>query len=207
MLFYNACSIGLSRTVAGQPENWNVRMQQHTKRPTFSIAVAIIFLMSLPQAIAQRTTSDAARATAEPLKIKLVRSKVVLENGKEETRTAEVARPGDIIEETATYVNVSGAPLKSVEATLPVPVNTELLVDSVKPANARASTDGKFFFKLPLTRKQRQPNGVEVEQPVPLSEYRFLRWYPGVLSPDKPLSFSARFRVADNSTRTSSAVR
>lgn len=178
-------------------------MQQHTKRLTFSIAVAMIFLMSLPQAIAQRTTS----AAAEPLQIKLVRSKVVLENGKEEMRTAEVAQPGDIIEETATYVNVSGAALKSVEATLPVPVNTELVVASVKPANARASTDGKFFFKLPLMRKQRQPNGVEVEQPVPLSEYRFLRWYPGVLSPDKPISFSARFRVADNSTLTSSAVR
>lgn len=173
-------------------------MQQITKRLISNIALAAMFLTCLPNAMAQKATSDAARGAAEPLQITLVRSKVVLENGREVMQSAAVAKPDEILEEVATYTNISRSALKSVEATLPVPANTELIMASVKPSTAKASLDGKSFSKIPLTRKVRQSNGVEVEQPVPLSEYRYLRWYPGELLPGKPAAFSARFKVANS---------
>ena len=122
-------------------------------------------------------------------------------------QSAAIAKPDDVLEEVATYTNTSKSALKSVEATLPIPPNTELVMASVKPTSAKASIDGKSFSKLPLTRKVRQANGVEVEQPVPLSEYRYLRWYPGELQPGKPLSFSARFKVANSQVETGNAAK
>ncbi len=134
----------------------------------------------------------------EPLQISLVRSKIVLDNGKELSKAADVARPGDLLEEVATYTNVSKATLKNLEPTLPVPPNTELVPGSIKPANARASLDGASFSALPLKRKIRQANGVETEQVVPPAEYRYLRWYPGDLPAGKSMNVSARFKVAND---------
>ena len=139
-----------------------------------------------------------SQANSEPLEVKLVRSKVVLIDGKETHQSAAVAKPGDILEEIATYSNKSRAPLSSLEATLPVPANTELLMASIKPGNAKASIDGSQFFNLPLKRKVKLTSGIEAEQLVPVSEYRYLRWYPGDLSAEKSLAFSARFKVSDN---------
>ena len=173
-------------------------MQQSTIRFISSLALALTCAVSFDDAFAQKATSDAPRRVADPLQITLVRSKVVVENGKEVMQSAAVAQPGDVLEEVATYTNTSAAALKNVEATLPIPANTELVRASVRPATAKASVDGRNFSKIPLTRKVRQPNGVEVEQPVPLSEYRYLRWFPGDLAPAKPVSFSARFVVANS---------
>lgn len=173
-------------------------MHQIKKIFISGMATAFALAAGMPLAFAQK-------AAADPLQIILVRAKVVVENGREVMQSAAIAKPDDVLEEVATYTNTSKSALKSVEATLPIPPNTELVMASVKPANAKASIDGKSFSKLPLTRKVRQPNGVEVEQPVPLSEYRYLRWYPGELQPGKPLSFSARFRVANSPVVTSNA--
>ena len=152
------------------------------------VFIVLLFSAGVTDAIAQT-------AATSPLQIKLVRSKVVLENGVETMQSAAVAQPGEILEEVATYTNTSKSALKSVEATLPIPRNTELVMASVNPTNAKASIDGKNFSNMPLVRKQLQANGVEVEQLVPLSEYRYLRWYPGELKPERPIAFSARFRV------------
>ena len=149
---------------------------------------SLLFPAGVTDAIAQTATS--------PLQIKLVRSKVVLENGVETMQSAAVAQPGEILEEVATYTNTYKSALRNVEATLPIPRNTELVMASVNPTNAKASIDGKNFSNMPLMRKQ-LVNGVELEQLVPLSEYRYLRWYPGELKPERPIAFSARFRVVD----------
>ena len=149
----------------------------------------------------------ATSATVEPLEIKLERTKIVIIDNKESRSSAATAKPGEILEDTATYTNKSAAALKGLEATLPVPVNTELVMGSVSPANARASTDGENFSTIPLTRKIKQANGVEVEQAVPLSEYRYLRWYPGELAAQKSLAFSARFKVANDASQAVSAVK
>ena len=153
--------------------------------------------------VAGKTTPPSttkSQPNPEPLEVKLVRSRVVLVDGKEILQSAVTAKPGEILEEVATYTNKSKSPLKSLEATLPIPPNTELLMSSVRPGNAKASTDGREFFMMPLKRKVRQASGVEVEQSVPLSEYRYLRWYAGDLAAEKSLVFSARFKVSNDET-------
>ncbi len=175
-------------------------MQQITKRFISIVVVGVMSATGLTSATAQKVAN-------EPLQGKLVRSKVVLEGGREVMQSAADAKPGDILEDVVTYTNLSKAPLKSVEATLPIPASTELVMASIKPANAKASIDGKNFSKIPLTRKVRQANGVELEQPVPASEYRYLRWYPGELAPDKPISFSARFKVENGPVAANSTVK
>ena len=144
------------------------------------------------------TKSVSAPVKSEPLEVKLVRSKVVVVDGKETMQSAATAKPGEVLEEVATYTNRSRAPLKSLEATLPVPANTELLLTTIKPGNAKASLDGSQFSALPLKRRVKQANGIEVELPVPASEYRYLRWYPGDLAAEKSFVFSARFKVSND---------
>ncbi len=151
-------------------------------------------------AFAQPTAAKAAAAKApapEPVETKLERHKISTVGGKEVAGPAAEAKPGDILEDVVTYTNKSKDPVTQFEATLPIPPNTELVMSSTNPAGVKASLDGVTFASLPLKRKFKQPNGVEVEKLVPLSEYRFLRWYPGALAAGKSLVVSARFKVAD----------
>jgi hypothetical protein len=169
----------------------------------FVMLVACVAVAHAQQPVAPanatRQITTKAQVNSDPLEVKLARSKVVVLDGRETMQTATVAKPGEILFEVATYTNKSGSTLKNLEATLPVPANTELQLASVKPGNAKASTDGSQFSTLPLKRRVRQANGIEVEQPVPVSEYRYLRWYPGDLAADKSLVFSARFKVSNDS--------
>jgi hypothetical protein len=151
-----------------------------------------MFALAIP-ALAQK----APVGNPNPLEITLARVKIAIENGKEVSQKADIAKPGDVIEEVATYKNTSSGALKDFVPMLPVPPNTELILGSIKPSNAKASTDGKTFSDMPLKRKVRQANGVEVEQPVPLSDYRYLRWYPGEIGAGKSQVYSARFKLSD----------
>ncbi len=149
-----------------------------------------------------RPASAKTQGKPEPLEIKLRRNKIVVVEGKESVQSAATAKPGEVLEEVATYTNNSASPLKNLVATLPVPANTELLLDSVKPGDAMASVDGANFANMPLKRKTRLANGLEGEETVPVSEYRYLRWNPVELAAEKSLVFSARFKVADTSVLT-----
>ncbi len=147
---------------------------------------------------AQTSTQKPSVKTDTPVEIKLERRKVVLVDGKETMQDATIVKPGDVLQEVATYTNNSSATVSKLEATLPVPANTELLAGSFKPNTAFASTDDKNFAAIPLKRKLKAANGVEAEQLVPVAAYRYLRWYPGDLAAGKSLVFSARFKVADD---------
>lgn len=136
-------------------------------------------------------------AADNPLNIRLERSKIIVIAGKESLQNAITAKPGDVLQDVATYTNKSSRALSGVEATLPVPANTELIMSTVTPATARASVDGTNFSAMPLKRKVMQANGVEVEQAVAMSEYRYLRWYPGEIGAKQSIVFSAQFRVAE----------
>lgn len=142
-----------------------------------------------------------------PLEIRLDRGKVVMIAGKQSLQNASSAKPGEVLQDLATYTNKSSSPLRGVEATLPIPANTELILETVRPASARFSLDGVNFFAGPITRKVKQPNGVEVEQTVASREYRFLRWYPGELAPQQSVSFSAQFRIAENGSEPENTER
>ncbi len=155
-----------------------------------------------------QSAAPKAAVKASPVEAKLVRSKIVMVDGKETLQDAAVAKPGDVLQEVATYTNKSTGTISKLEATLPIPKNTELVAGSVSPNTAMASTDGVNFSAMPLKRKIKGANGVEVEQPVALSAYRALRWYPGDLGAGKSLAFSARFKVADDKpVAASSAVK
>jgi uncharacterized repeat protein (TIGR01451 family) len=129
---------------------------------------------------------------------KLDVNKVVIKDGKEVLEPATAARPGDVLQYVANYSNKGKSGVTNLEATLPIPPNTELIIDSVKPAGAKASTGGSAFGDVPLRRKVRQANGAEFEQVVPAREYRSLRWYPGALAAGATVSFTARVKVVDD---------
>jgi uncharacterized repeat protein (TIGR01451 family) len=126
------------------------------------------------------------------------RKVIVAADGRESFESATLARPGDLIEYVATYRNTGKQPLAKLEATLPIPADTEFIAASAKPAAAQASLDGQVFLPMPLKRMVRAADGRQTEQAVPLREYRYLRWYPDALGAEKALSFSARVRVVDD---------
>jgi uncharacterized repeat protein (TIGR01451 family) len=180
-----------------------------TKTILLCVSIAAISACSgFASAAASRVSQNtrAAVTNDSPLVVKLERRKVQLVAGKELLQTAETAKPGDVLEEIATYTNRSSAPLAGVEATLPVPANTQLVPSSVNPPNARASVDGVTFSPMPLRRTVRLADGTAVEREVPAGEYRFLRWYPGKLDAKQSLAFGARFRVNSVADERTAAV-
>lgn len=139
--------------------------------------------------------AKAQAQSSEPLTVILERKKIVVTGGRESLVSADVAKPGDVLFELATYTNRTKKPLAGFQATLPVPQNTELVEGTAEPAGVLASVDGKSFSPMPLKRKAKQANGVEVEQLIPIAEYRYLRWPQGEIGPEKTVRYSARFRV------------
>ena len=119
-------------------------------------------------------------------------------DGKEALEAADSAKPGDILQYSAVYANKTAKKFRDLEATIPVPPYTAYVPGSTRPAGAKASLDGQSFQAIPLRRKVKQADGKEVMQLVPYAEYRFLRWYPGNLSADQELKFSARVKVLSN---------
>ncbi|MBL8518881.1 MAG: hypothetical protein JNM76_18100 [Betaproteobacteria bacterium] len=155
---------------------------------------ALLFTVALGlwgQAVAQGNGAGTVES-------KLEVSKVVVKDGKDSLEPAGAARPGDVLQYVANYTNKGRAGVTNLEATLPIPPNTELIIDSIKPSGAKASIGGSTFGDIPLKRKVRQANGVEFEQIVPVREYRSLRWYPGALAAGATVSFTARVKVVDD---------
>jgi uncharacterized repeat protein (TIGR01451 family) len=147
----------------------------------------------------------AGPAAAKPegdLAINMVQAKVVMVNGKENLEAVNEAKPDDIIDYTAEYLNKGAKVVSALEATIPVPVGTEYVPNSAKPAPTKASTNGEKYEAVPLKRKVKQADGQEVEQLVPSKEYRFLRWSVGDLAAGKSQKFTLRVKVDANQTLT-----
>ena len=139
------------------------------------------------------------RADEGPVETRLEARKVMrAADGRESLSAADSARPGDVIEYVATYRNRGERAVRSLEATLPIPANTELLPESVRPAGARASLDAARFAAPPLKRVVTR-EGRRVEELVPYREYRYLRWHVPQLEANRSVTFTARVRVVDGS--------
>jgi uncharacterized repeat protein (TIGR01451 family) len=164
------------------------------RHQTAPLAFACMVLTVALAAHAQAPTQPASGSVESKLEV----NKVVLKDGKEVLEGAGTAKPGDVLRYTASYVNKGRTGVTNLEATLPIPPNTELIIDSIKPAGAKASTGGSNFSDVPLKRKVRQANGAEFEQVVPAREYRSLRWYPGALAAGATVSFTAQVKVLDD---------
>lgn len=152
---------------------------------------ALALALAAGHAAAQAPKAGAVESRLEARRV------VVAADGKESFTAATSAKPGDVIEYVATYRNTSGAAVRNLEATLPIPADTQFLPDSATPPAARASLDGQAYAPLPLKRKVKR-NGVDVEEAVPPSLVRSLRWLAPELAAGQSLTFSARVRVLDD---------
>jgi uncharacterized repeat protein (TIGR01451 family) len=138
-----------------------------------------------------------AQTAGGPLESRLDARKVVVESGVERLIDAADAKPGDVIEYAATYRNTGREPIRDLQATLPIPKETEWIAGSARPAGAAASVDGQAFAAVPLKRKATRA-GQTVEEEVPIRDYRALRWRLAELAPGKSVTYTARVRVVDD---------
>ncbi len=129
------------------------------------------------------------------VKVDLKASKIVVVNGVEQKQPADKAKPGEIIEYVAEYKNTAKTSVSNVVATLPVPPGMEYLPDTAGPAQVMASTDEHNYAPVPLKRSVRGADGKMVEQLVPFSEYRSLRWNLGDIQGGSSKSVKARMKV------------
>src|SRR5436190_971839 len=107
-------------------------------------------IFSLCIVAASLALSQNALAQASSVTSKLTVSRVEMVDGKTVLKSAAQAKPGDVVEYSATYSNAGKSAVDHLQATLPIPVGTTLLADSARPGNAQASTDNVNFAAMPL---------------------------------------------------------
>ena len=162
-----------------------MKNNQITKFKVVAALIGIFFISTLPSFSQAKGDLD----------IKLVAQKVVkTPDGNERFVSAEKAAPGDIILYTATYRNTGKGVIRELEPNLPIPTGTEFIPDSAKPKPAMATLDGKKFEPVPIKRKV-VIDGKEVEQEVPQTQYKALRWKVDTLEAGKEFKVEARVKV------------
>jgi len=139
-------------------------------------------------------------AQAPDVRVELIGKRVVFTDGKESLVSADKAGPGDVIQYESVYRNTGKAAAKNVAATVPIPQGMALVTDSAKPAAEQASLDAKDFGPVPLTREVKNDAGLMEKQPVPLGQYRALRWTLPELAPGETATFVLRVRLLTNAT-------
>ena len=120
---------------------------------------------------------------------------------------AEAGKPGDLVEYSAIYRNSGAKGVDKLVATIPVPAGTTFVAGSAAPARAQASTDGVRFGAVPLTRSVRQPDGSLRDEPVPLADYRFVRWELGTLAVGADATVKLRVQIDSTVAAAASAAR
>ncbi len=170
------------------PVRMSLRFSVSLRRNFARVAITLLALAGAERALAQ----------AADVQVVLTGQRVVVQDGKESLAAADKARPGDVVQYQAVYRNAGDAAAKNVAATVPIPSGMALVADSAKPAAPEASLDGKNFSPTPLLREVKNGAGVMEKQPVPLAEYRALRWALPELAPGKTATFVLRAQVQNN---------
>ena len=127
-------------------------------------------------------------------------------DGAEALLPAQSVKPGDVLQYTAVYRNADSRAVSRLVASLPIPAGTELVGASAVPGEVQASLDGKVYAATPLMRKLRRADGQMVDVPVPLTEYRYLRWPEQQIAAGATFSTSARVRVVSSSGSSSTSA-
>lgn len=143
--------------------------------------------------------SPTVTSTLDVRRVDTVAGKVVLQ-------PADTVKPGDLVEYSGTYRNEGRNGVDKLLATIPVPAGTSFVAGSAQPAAAQASTDGTRFAAIPLMRTVRQPDGTTRQEPVPLSEYRYVRWELGTLRAGADAVVKLRVRI-DAAEATAAAAK
>ena len=157
----------------------------------FALSGAVLVFSTLPPVLAQPASAAKAPVSVELQAFKVVRDA----NGKEQLQSAQSAKPGDVLEYRAVYANNSSREVKNLQATLPIPAMTEVLLESAMPKGVNASRDGRNFAPAPLMQTVTLPSGATQTRPLPLSAYRALRWPVGTLGAGKNVVVRARVRL------------
>lgn len=188
--FAPACD--LLHTVARGAKRILAALQKNSDRDMIFKAFGIAAL-----ALAGALPAQAQPAAKDPVEAHLDVHKVVRgADGRESVTAAEAVKPGDVLEYVVTYRNSGAQPVRDFVATLPIPLATELVAGSERPVGARASLDAREFAAVPLKRKAHR-DGRDLEESVPLREYRALRWAVPELKAGRSLTFSARVKVLE----------
>lgn len=148
---------------------------------------ALIVLLSA----ALTAHADNTRLTSE-LKVASV---VEQADGSEALASAQSVKPGDLLQYSTVYSNLTPRTVSRLVASLPIPAGTEWVATGTLPSTVSASLDGAVFAPLPLMRKTRRADGQWVEVAVPLAEYRALRWPEQQLAAGASFTTTARVRV------------
>lgn len=109
---------------------------------------------------------------------------------------ADRIKPGEVIEYQVSYRNTTNHLVRQLNATLPVPAETEYIPNTASPQGVQASLDGVSYQAVPLYRMVKLPNGQTEKREVPVAEYRSLRWSLGDLPANQKMTVSARMRLA-----------
>lgn len=152
--------------------------------------------------------AQAPQATSAPaLKSELQAFVVVTDaKGQEQFQKAEGVKPGDVIEYRMSHRNISKNLVNKLQFDLPIPVGTTWLKDQAAPAKPMASAViGGEFEALPLMRTVKDAKGVEKKVPVPIEQYRVLRWSLPSLAAGQSFEARARVRVLENTAAPSTA--
>ena len=126
-------------------------------------------------------------------------------DGAETLQPAQTVKPGDVLQYSTVYTNPGQRAVNRLVTNLPIPVGTEWVATGTVPSTVLASLDGKVFAPVPLMRKTRRADGQLVDVPVPLAEYRSLRWPEQQLAAGASFTNTARVRVISAPTPATSA--
>ena len=183
--------------------------ERASQRLLLALLPAAFALPALSLLLTEQAFAQAAAPAAPRAEIKLVAYRIVSTPGptglRETREPLKTLSPGDLIEYEATYFNRSAQPMRDVSMTVPVPAGGLAYIAAQKaPLASSASTDGKVFAALPLTREEVSADGKHITQPVPLADYRVLRWNLGDLPAGA--SRSARVRMQMDATASAAEV-
>ncbi len=121
-------------------------------------------------------------------------TKVVVRDGKEVREDAAKAKPGDVVEYTLVVKNNDKVAHNNVKGDLPIPQGTEYIGETAAPQPTAASANGTTFSAYPL-KKTVETNGKRIEEVLPFSAYKILRWNIGTLAPGASNEMRARVRI------------
>ncbi|CAA6813287.1 MAG: Unknown protein [uncultured Thiotrichaceae bacterium] len=163
----------------------------------FSIIKKSLSILSISGVIFASTTAMAAQGhlNVDSKAEKIIA--VVNENGERTYKRVPAAKvlPGEVVQYSTFFTNISGKPADNINITNPIPKHTVYLANTASGANCNIvySIDGGKQWAKPAQLKVRGSDGKMY--PAPPSDYTHIRWqYQGDLQPQerKAVSFQVR---------------
>jgi uncharacterized repeat protein (TIGR01451 family) len=162
----------------------------------------LVLALALACGTASQAQAQAAPATASrtPSAVQVQLSQFKVSRTSEGAVTfvdAAAVRPGDVVEYRAVYRNRSEGAVDGLVATMPIPLGMSYVAQSARSAGpaVEAAADDGVFAPEPLMRNVVQPDGTSRMVPVPLGEYRTLRWKLGSVPAGAVRQVQARAQV------------